>query len=306
MVSGKDVKENMVAIDHFARLFNIVGKDHHEEAIRWIKRYSEVDKARFGVIKVSGASLRDYFDDFCDRVSILASLGLFTPIVYGWGESLNERLDEMGIKSEFHHQTKDRITTPEQIYLVRGIAYESGHDLEQALKDRGIRARICDRVFTAEPKEWDDVHEKHYTGKIIDVNADEVTRLIREQIVPIIPPLGICNHGKEKLNINGDTAANELVYALKPLKYIMVTNTGGILDPEGNLIQKVVMDMDYAHLSEGVVSGGMRKKLDEVKAILETLTTAGYNPSVQISHPQQVVRELFTDIGKGTYITKSE
>ena len=292
-------------IKNIAKLFEIVGKEHHEEAIRWIEEFSKVDESRFGVIKVGGASVRDYLDDFCDGVSILASLGLYTPVVYGYGEQLDARLKSAGITPRKHPVTNDRITTADVIHYVSGIAYESGHLIVKQLKKRGIRARLLDEVFTAEAKHLDGVEEEHYTGEVKSVNVEEVKRLIAGRIVPVIPPLGFSEDGRVKFNVNGDTAANGLVYALKPLKYILVNDKGGIKDSSGNLIQTVVLDRDYQNLiGTDTVTGGMKKKLDEVKNILENLAGEGYAPSVQISHPQNLVRELFTNTGMGTYIIK--
>ena len=83
-------------------------RDHPEEAPKWIQEFDNVERGKLALIKISGASLDDYLPDIADAFSALFQLQLFPPILYGWGKTLTERLEELGITTEKHPETGDR------------------------------------------------------------------------------------------------------------------------------------------------------------------------------------------------------
>ena len=108
------------------------------------------------------------------------------------------------------------------------------------------------------------------------------------------------------MNINGDTAAKGVVLAYLPQKYIILNNHGGVKkDPEKEeLISRISLSRDYDDLArQEIFNGGMKLKVDEAKAIFDSLPPE-HALSVQIAHPENILIELFTDAGKGTYITR--
>ncbi|OGJ15838.1 hypothetical protein A3K73_01570 [Candidatus Pacearchaeota archaeon RBG_13_36_9] len=90
---------------------------------------------------------------------------------------------------------------------------------------------------------------------------------------------------------------------MRPLKYCLITNTGGVLDNNGEIIPRIRLKKDLPGLIESrAISGGMEKKLREVESTLKKLSKDGLKHSVQIVHPENIILELFTDYGRGTYI----
>lgn len=139
-----------------------------------------------------------------------------------------------------------------------------------------------------------------YVGSITDINTLEVSIACDIKEIPLIAPIGYDKNG-QMYNINADDAAKELVLALRPMKYIAITKTGGILDKKGKLISEIKIERDYERLvHDGVVRDGMLKKLDEAKDLLERMGT-GY--SLQVVSPENIILELFTHKGAGTKIT---
>ena len=97
-------------LPYVKKLFDVVGND--VEAVKWIKRFAEVERSEFAVIKISGASVDEHLDDLADDVGVLTNLDLYPPVVYGWGKALDALLAENDVKYTWDKDTGDRITTP--------------------------------------------------------------------------------------------------------------------------------------------------------------------------------------------------
>ncbi|MFT4344179.1 MAG: hypothetical protein ACMXYE_05550 [Candidatus Woesearchaeota archaeon] len=281
-------------VKHIQYLFDHVGSD--EEVVRWIRTFGSYDNV-FAVLKVSGASLEKYADKLATDIAILSRLDLPIPVVYGWGDAFSRKLADNGIHSEKHAETGVRITKLEDLPFLEEIAHEHGAELAHRLNDKGTHAGILHRVFSAYKKDLSGVDE-HYTGDVTVVDLGDLELFLDNGVVPLIPPVGYTSAG-QLMNINGDTASRSLVHALNPRRYIMITNTGGILDRDGNIIPSISIQNDYERLvADGVVSGGMKVKLDEVSnSIMDRPELC-----VQIAHPENLLKELFTDKGMGTFI----
>lgn len=294
-------------VRYIAELFREVGPEHHIEAVKWILEFDKVEPGRFGMVKIGGEIVQDteMLDTLCDKVAKLSRLDFITPIVYGWGKALTHRLSEAGIVCE--QCDNERVTLPEAMTHVEDISAEYGYQIVNELKKRGIKADYVDKVFESFPKQYESISYEHRTGDIIGVNIDTINAMIADGTVPVISPLGY-DHAGNSLNNNADSAGNALMSKIKPRKCIMAMKVGGIYNKEEHIIPRIYCDDDFeALISRGTVSGGAAKKLGEIKSLLDKLhkTEADYKPSVQVIHPRNLVVELFTDKGMGTYITKN-
>lgn len=284
------------------KLFETVQDD--SQVVKWIKEFSKVDKCKscFAIIKVSGASIDKYLSKIVEGLGALSKLELYTPITYGWGDSLTKRLENSGIPYEWHTSTGDRITTPEAMDLTLQISIEYGIKIQEAFRQESINAEFCEGVFRAKPKNLEGISYPHCNGEIDGADIGLIMHLVNQGVIPIISPMGHCCKG-HSLNINADSASSFLVEQIRPLKYCLITNTGGILDSTGGIIPRIKLTEDFSQLiNSKTISGGMEKKLREIRHTLEKLSEDGLKHSVQIAHPENVLCELFTDYGKGTYI----
>lgn len=283
-------------IHNINNLLEKVGNDN--EAVRWIRKFSSVSGI-FAVIKIGGDSFA-YSDSICEDLGILSKLDLITPVVYGWGNALTKKLEQNGISTIKHEKTGLRVTKKEDLPYLEEIANEQGSILVEGLKKRNISSEIVYGVFSAVIKEFDDVTIEHYTGEFVGVSVPKIMNYLNKGVIPIIPPLGYTIEG-QLLNINADSAAKGLVLSLNPKRYIMATNSGGVLDNKNKIISELSIEKDYQKLiQEEIISGGMKIKVDEAKDTIEK----SRNLEIQIAHPNNILAELFTDKGKGTYITK--
>ena len=90
----------------------------------------------------------------------------------------------------------------------------------------------------------------------------------------MIAPLGVHERdGSENagspLNINGDTVAGELAYALEAEQLIFLTDVTGVMDGGGRVIRRLDRRRADILFNSGVIQGGMIPKLSACLRALE-------------------------------------
>ena len=88
-----------------------------KEISQYLKRFSQRDAARFAVVKVGGAVLRDDLDALVSSLAFLQDVGLTPIVIHGAGPQLDAELSAAGIEKK----TIDglRVTSPEALAIVR-------------------------------------------------------------------------------------------------------------------------------------------------------------------------------------------
>ena len=111
------------------------------------------------------------------------------------------------------------------------------------------------------------------------------------------------HQGHQRVDVDLDTAdlvAGELARVLGAAKLLLLTNTPGVLDPDGNLLTGLSAADTEQLIASGVIYGGMLPKvrcaLDAVKGGVATSQII----DGRIKH--SVLLELLTDSGVGTLI----
>ena len=102
-------------------------------------------------------------------------------------------------------------------------------------------------------------------------------------------------------NINADHAAGALSEALRVSRLLLLTDTIGVQDKNGNLISNLNMEQSQKMIKDGVIRGGMIPKVQTcIKAIQN-----GVEAAVILDGrvPHALLLEIFTDRGFGTMIS---
>ncbi len=270
-----------------------------KEISQYVKRFSQLDAKRFAVVKVGGAVLRDDLEALTSSLTFLQEVGLTPIVVHGAGPQLDEEMAAAGIAK----QTVDglRVTTPDVLAIVRKVFLQQNLALVEALQQSGARATsIVSGVFEAECL---DQATYGLVGEVKRINQSPIEASLKAGSIPVIASLGE-THGGQILNINADFAANELVQVLQPYKIIFLTGTGGLLDPQGNVIDSINLSTEYDELmAQPWINGGMRVKIEQIKDLLEKLPLTS---SVSITRPAELAKELFTHKGSGTLVRRGE
>ncbi|MBS0212692.1 MAG: acetylglutamate kinase [Proteobacteria bacterium] len=265
----------------------------------YLKRFARMEAARFAVVKVGGAVLRDDIDALVSSLSFLQQVGLTPIVLHGAGPQLDEQCQAAGIVK----QTVDglRVTTPATLSIVRRVFQQENLRLVDALHAAGVRATsIQSGVFESE---FLDRERYDLVGKVVAVHTAGIHAAIANGAIPVIASLGE-TAGGQILNINADWAANELVKTLQPYKIVFLTGSGGLLDGDGRLIDSINLSTEYADLMAAPwLHSGMRVKIEQIHDLLMRLPPSS---SVSITRPDELAKELFTHRGSGTLVRRGE
>ena len=270
-----------------------------KEISQYLKRFSQLDAARFAVVKVGGAVLRDDLDALTSSLAFLQDVGLTPIVIHGAGPQLDSELAAAGIEKK----TVDglRVTSPEALAIVRRVFHAQNLKLVEALQAGDARATsIVSGVFEAEYLDRDTYG---LVGEVKRVDLGPIQASLQAGSIPVIASLGE-TAGGQILNVNADFAANELVQVLQPYKIVFLTGTGGLLDGEGRVIDSINLSTEYDHLmAQPWINGGMRVKIEQIKQLLDRLPLSS---SVSITQPAELAKELFTHKGSGTLVRRGE
>lgn len=291
MTSSQDVRRTIVQL--------LSNMSESREVRTYLRRFSSADQARFAVIKIGGAIIRDHLEETASSLALLHTVGLTPIVIHGGGPQLDERLKQLGIEGEKRNGL--RVTSPEVLDAARDVFAEQNLAVVEAIRSRGVPAHgVAEGAFDA-----DFVERETYgfVGEPTAVRLNRLRSIIRSGAIPIVSCLGVAPGG-QILNMNADSATRMLVHAVQPMKIIFLSDTGGLLDCEGRVIEWVNLVTDYDHLmSQEWVHSGMRLKLAEIKRLLDD---SPESTSVSITTPAALIRELFTHGGAGTLVRQGE
>ncbi len=270
-----------------------------KEISQYLKRFSQLDAARFAVVKVGGAVLRDDLDALVSSLAFLQDVGLTPIVLHGAGPQLDAELAAAGI--EKHTVDGLRVTSRQALAVVRRVFHAQNLKLVEALQAADARATsIVSGVFEAD---YLDRERLGLVGQVQRVQLASIESSLQAGSIPVIASLGETVDG-QILNVNADFAANELVQVLQPYKIVFLTGTGGLLDDRGRIIDSINLSTEYDHLMQQPwLDGGMRVKLQQIHDLLDGLPQAS---SVSITKPSELAKELFTHKGSGTLVRRGE
>ncbi|QOY63637.1 acetylglutamate kinase [Lysobacter sp. H21R4] len=270
-----------------------------KEISQYLKRFSQLDAARFAVVKVGGAVLRDDLDALTSSLAFLQDVGLTPIVLHGAGPQLDDEFAAAGIEKQTVNGL--RVTTPEALAIVRRVFHAQNLRLVEALQRGGARATsIVSGVFEAD---FLDRATLGLVGEVTRVHLAPIQASLQAGSIPVIASLGETTGG-QILNVNADFAASELVQVLQPYKIVFLTGTGGLLDDQGRIIDSINLSTEYTDLmNQPWINGGMRVKIQQVKDLLDKLPPSS---SVSITQPSELAKELFTHKGSGTLVRRGE
>ena len=260
------------------------------------------------VIKFGGNAMVDEAlkSSFAQDIVLLKQIGVNPVIVHGGGPQIGKLLEQIGKKSRFIEGM--RVTdneTMDVVEMVLGgqvnkqivslINRHGGRAVGLTGKDGGmITAR---KMKLAGNDEVD--NDLGQVGEVESIDPAVVAMLDDDDFIPVIAPIGVGADGSS-YNINADLVAGELAKVLGAEKLLLLTNTPGILDPDGNLLTGLSPDETERLIADGIIHGGMLPKvrcaLDAVKAGVRTSQII----DGRVRH--SVLLELLTDSGVGTLI----
>ena len=198
-----------------------------------------------------------------------SSIEGYKGLVHGGGRSATKVAAQLGIESKMVNGR--RITDADMLNVVT-MVYGGlvNKNIVAGLQSLGINALGLTgadmNIMRSDKRPVKDV-DYGFVGDVKEVNADLLSSLIRQGIVPVLAPL---THDKQghMLNTNADTIAGEAAKALA--KYFDVTlmfcfEKKGVLRDENDddsVIPEINREAFKEYVEAGIIQGGMIPKLE--------------------------------------------
>ena len=266
-----------------------------------VKKYIDKYKNDLIVIKYGGNVLidRNIFDNFITDINILNKLGLSVVVVHGGGPRIKRELDKSNIQSKFIKGL--RVTDKKIIDTVEKVLIDFNNDIVNSLEKKGSKAISIhtknNNIIDVVPE----MPELGFVGIPSKINNDVILKIIKENKIPIISPLGLGKNNQTH-NINGDTAAMAVAKSLRSRRLLLMTNVDGVLDKKKSLIEEISSSEILEMIKNETITGGMIPKINAcLDAVSNGVTAVGI---INGTKKHSCLWEIFSDRGSGTLIRK--
>jgi len=272
------------------------------EALPYIKKFFE----KVVVIKYGGSAVdeKGIEKSILEDIMFMNYAGMMPIIVHGGGPFISRMMKKAGIEPKFIQGR--RFTDSQSIHIIDKALRVINRNIVKSLKDIGSEAFGLSGSENGliRVKKMKGKSDLGFVGEVTSVDTTVVKRLIEDNIIPVIYPLGIGRDGNA-YNVNADDVASEIAMALKAEKFVLLTNVRGIMkdkkDPSTLFHTLRAIEVDKL-IKRKVIDAGMIPKAEAcVNAIRGGVKKAHI---LDVSIPHALLLEMFTDKGIGTEIIK--
>ena len=278
------------------------------EALPYIQRFH----GKVIVVKYGGNAMTDekLKESFARDIVLLKLVGMNVVVVHGGGPQIDDLLRRVGKKGEFVQGM--RVTDAETMELVEMVlGGQVNKDIVNLLnrhggqavgltgKDGGfIRAR---KMMVRSPADDGGMIDIGQVGEVEAIDPKVVNALFGGGFIPVIAPIGFGNKG-ESYNINADLVAGKVAEVLKAEKLVVLTNTAGVLDKNGNLLTGLTARKVDELFADGTIHGGMLPKIGSALDAVKNGVNTCHIIDGRVEHA--VLLEVLTNEGVGTLIRR--
>jgi len=278
-------------------LENIIPADG--PSLNEVKKYLKKYRNEYIVIKCGGSVLvnQKLFDVFIKDISVLNKLGFVPIIVHGGGKRISNKLNELGIKSNFIDGL--RVTKKEIIEVVEKVLIDFNHEIIQALKEQSCNSQTINSRKNNIIRVIQENSELGFVGAPTEINQNIIEKIVGEKQVPVIAPLGL-DENDQTYNINADTVAGSIAKKIKARRLIIMSDVEGVLDYDKKLIPEINSNSIKNLIDNKTVTGGMIPKINNCLDVASNGVKGVVIIDGRKNH--SILFELLSDRGSGTLI----
>ncbi len=281
------------------------------EALPYIRRFwGKVVVVKYGGNALAGAVANERtgtphdsaLASFASDVVLMASVGMRVVVVHGGGPQIGELMARLGKESEFRDGL--RVTDAETLEIARMVLVgKVNREIVSAINVHGSLAVGVSGEDASLIKAVQRDERLGFVGDVVGVDPDLLTRLLAEDLIPVVATIGVDATG-QAYNINADTAAGAIAAALGAEKLVYLTDIEGlrrdVADP-ASLIRRISA-ADLAELvAAGTVAGGMIPKAQSCLDALAGGVRQAHILDGRVAHA--LLLETYTPEGIGTMVT---
>lgn len=280
------------------------------EALPYIQRFA----GKTIVVKYGGNAMTEdhLMASFARDIVLMKLVGMNPVVVHGGGPQIGNLLKRIGKESEFVQGMRVTDTeTMDIVEMVLGglvnkeivnlIHQHGGNSVGLTGKDGNLimakKLKVTKRTPDMDAPEIIDIG---HVGEVSKINTGVIDMLIQGDFIPVIAPVGVDEQGCS-YNINADLVAGKIAEALQAEKLMLLTNTAGLLNKQGELLTGLNAKMVDELIADGTIYGGMLPKIQCALDAVQGGVKAAHIVDGRVEHA--VMLEVFTDEGVGTLIT---
>jgi acetylglutamate kinase len=276
------------------------------EALPYIRRFH----GRTIVIKYGGSAMTDLAlqRSFAHDVVLLRLVGMNPVVVHGGGPQIEQVLGRLGKKGVFVQGM--RVTDEETMDVVEMVlGGQVNKEVVTLINQAGGKAvgltgqdgafiRAAKMLVKSEDKS-EEMLDIGQVGEIESIDPSVIRALESGGFIPVVAPIGV-GSGGESYNINADLVAGKLAEELGAEKLVVMTNTPGVLDKQGQLLTGLTPKRVDELFADGTIHGGMLPKISAALAAAKGGVKSVHIIDGRVEHA--LLLEILTDQGVGTLI----
>ncbi|MFT4763971.1 MAG: amino-acid N-acetyltransferase [Oleispira sp.] len=282
----------------------------NSQYVKWFRHSSPYINAHRGktfVLMLEGDAIADAnFANIVQDIALLNSLGVRLVIVHGARPQIDQALNVLNIKSQFHGDL--RITDQAALNAVRAAIGIVKSDIEARLSVglpntpmHGARIRVVSGNFvTAKPKGVIDGIDFQHTGEVRRIDRFAISQQLDQGNIVLLSSCGYSPSG-EMFNLAAEDVATQTAISLVAEKLILMGEDEGL--PSSASDAAVISQITTDQLAQLIPSLNGEHKMHAQSSL--TAVKAGINRAHLLSHKVDgaLLQELFTHEGAGTLIT---
>mgnify|MGYP000733448359 FL=1 len=280
------------------------------EALPYIQRFT----GKTIVVKFGGNAMidEDLKQSFARDIVLMKLVGMNPVVVHGGGPQIGELLTKLNIDSHFVNGMRVTDTaTMNVVEMVLGgsvnkdivnlINQNGGQAIGLTGKDgKLIQAKQLKVTHQTPDMLAPEIIDIGHVGEVSAINTNVLDMLHNSDFIPVIAPIGVDEEGNS-YNINADLVAGKVAEILQAEKLMLLTNTAGLLDKEGNLLTGLSTAQVDSLIADGTIYGGMLPKIACALDAVNGGVKRAHIIDGRVNHA--TLLEIFTDQGVGTLIT---
>jgi acetylglutamate kinase len=272
------------------------------EALPYIKKFF----GKIVVIKYGGAAVDEKGIDrgILEDIMFMNYAGMHPVVVHGGGPFISKMMKKAGLEPKFINGR--RYTDDNAIRIIDKALHTINRKIVGELKGMGAQAfGLSGRENgLIKVKKLTPGYDLGFVGEVISVDTTVVKRLLSDNILPVIYPLGLGRDG-ELYNVNADDVASAIAAKLKAEKFVLLTNVMGVMKDKNDpkTLYRTLKSSDVERLIKNkVIDSGMIPKAEACSKAIEGGVKKAHILDAGIKHA--MLLEIFTDTGIGTEIVK--
>ena len=272
------------------------------EALPYIKKFF----GKVVVIKYGGSAVDEKGIErgILDDIMFMNYAGMHPIVVHGGGPFISKMMKKAGLEPKFINGR--RYTDDKTVRIIDKALHVINRKIVGELKGMGARAFGLSGTENdlIKVKKLNLGYDLGFVGEVTSVDTTVVKRLINDNMIPVIYPLGRGRDG-EIYNVNADDVASAIAAKLKCEKFVLLTNVMGIMKDKNDskTLYHTLKSSDVKRLIKNkVIASGMIPKAEACVRAIKGGVKKSHILDAGMEHA--MLLEIFTDTGIGTEIVK--